>query len=156
MRKNTGKSDSLITSIFHKFQSARQNSLNWIRNSLDSRKTIEKVEKKLAVWIDEGKHHEPDISMDDILDDLGLTRKELSFYCSHVLKTKFLTWRKTLRINEAKELLLKHPNTPACHIGFAVGLYDKSNFKHQFRELVGCTPTEWRKRNLKEYDHADE
>ena len=156
MRKNTCKSDSLIANIFHKIQSVRQNSLNRIWNRIDSRKTIEKVEKKLAVWIEEGKHREPDISMDDILDDLGLTRKELSFYCSHVLKTKFLTWRKTLRINEAKELLLKHPETPACHIGFAVGLYDKSNFKHQFRELVGCTPTEWRKRNLKEYDHVDE
>ena len=156
MRKNTGKSNSLITNISHRLQSIRKNSLERIRDSIYSRKTIEKVERRLAIWIEEGKHREPDISMDEILDDLGLTRKELSFYCSHVLKTKFLTWRKILRINEAKELLLKHPETPACHIGFAVGLYDKSNFKHQFRDLVGCTPTEWRKRNLKEYDHADE
>ncbi len=156
MRKNTGKSNSLITNISHRLQSIRKNSLERIRDSIYSRKTIEKVERRLAIWIEEGKHREPDISMDEILDDLGLTRKELSFYCSHVLKTKFLTWRKILRINEAKELLLKHPETPACHIGFAVGLYDKSNFKHQFRDLVGCTPAEWRKRNLKEYDHADE
>ena len=156
MKKNTGKGNSLIANISLRLQSIRNSSLDRIRNSIDSRKTIEKVERRLALWIEDGKHREPDISMDDILDDLGLTRKELSFYCSHVLKTKFLTWRKILRINEAKELLLKHPEMPACHIGFAVGLYDKSNFRQQFRDLVGCTPTEWRERNLKEYDHSDD
>ena len=71
------------------------------------------------------------------------------------IRKKFLTWRKELRINDAKDLLLMHPNAPACHIGFVVGLCDKSNFRQQFREVVGCTPLEWRKRNLKEYDCDD-
>ena len=61
MRKNTGRNNSLIANIFNKLQSVRQNSLNRIRNSIDSRKTIEKVERRLALWIEEGKHRETDI-----------------------------------------------------------------------------------------------
>ena len=156
MREHSDKNYSLITSISCKLKKIKRNGLERIKTGISSRKTVDKVERKLARWIEEGKHLEPDISLDDVLDDLDLTRKELSFYCSRVLKKKFLTWRKELRINEAKELLLKHPEAPACHIGFVVGLYDKSNFRRQFREVVGCTPLEWRERNLKEYDHFNE
>ncbi len=149
MKSKTGKSHSLLASISRKLRRIHTNSLEVIQSNINSRKTIEKVERQLARWIEEGKHHEPDISMDDILDDLGLTRKELSFYCSRVLKKKFLTWRKELRINEAKALLIQHPEVPACHIGYVVGLCDKSNFRQQFRDIVGCTPLEWRERELK-------
>ncbi len=150
MRKNTGKSSSLLASISRKLKKVNKNNLGGILSGINSRKTLDKVERKLNLWIKEGKHHESDCSMDDILDDLGLTRRELSFFCSRVLKKKFLTWRKELRINEAKDLLLKHPEAPACHIGFVVGLNDKSNFRQQFRDVVGCTPKEWREMNLDE------
>ena len=155
MRENSGKSYSLIANISRKLNSIRRNGLESIKSGISAKRTVDKVERKLARWVEEGKHHETDKSMDDILEELGLTGEELSFYCSRVLKKKFLTWRKELRINDAKDLLLMHPNAPACHIGFVVGLCDKSNFRQQFREVVGCTPLEWRKRNLKEYDCND-
>ena len=51
---------------------------------------------------------------------------------------------------------MEQPETPVRHIGYIIGFSDKSNFRRQFREVVGCTPTEWRRKNLKEYDHSNE
>ena len=65
-----------------------------------------------------------------------------------------LPMNQDLRIEEAKELLIQEPETPVCHIGFAIGFNDKSNFRQQFRKTVGCTPTEWRERNIKEYSDS--
>ena len=148
MKKHTGKSHSLLDGISRRLWRIKENSLAGIRSGASSKRIIEKVGVRLDRWVEEGRHHEPDISKDEILEELGLTGEELSFYCSRVLKKPFLTWRKDLRIDEAKVLLLKHPETPVCHIGFSVGFSDKSNFRQQFKNAVGCTPTEWRERNL--------
>lgn len=148
MKKHTDKSHSLLADISSRLKRIKENSFTGIRNNVSSKRIIEKVSARLDRWIEEGRHHEQDISKDKILDELGLTGEELSFYCSRVLKKPFLTWRKDLRIREAKVLLLKHPEAPVCHIGYAVGFSDKSNFRQQFKNAVGCTPTEWRERNL--------
>ena len=154
MKEHIRKSSSLLTTISKRIKRLKENSFTGIRDNISARKTLAKVGKRLELWIGEGKHHEYYDSMDDILEELGLTKEELSFYCSRVLKKKFLTWRKELRIEDAKKLLLKHPEAPACHIGYVVGFGDKSNFRQQFRSVAGCTPTEWREKNLKEYDHS--
>lgn len=153
--KGLAKKHPILSSISQKLKRIHKNSVSGIQETINTRKTVEKVGKRLETWIQEGKHHDTYESMDKLLDELEITSEELSFYCSKVLKKKFVSWRKEIRINEAKELLLIHPEAPACHIGFAVGLYDKSNFRQQFRDVVGCTPTEWRQRNLKEYDDTN-
>ena len=151
--KGLTKKHSILSGISKRLKRIHRNNVSGIQETINTRKTVEKVGKRLEAWIQEGKHHDTYESRDKLLDELEITSEELSFYCSKVLKKKFATWRKEIRINEAKELLLRHPEAPACHIGFAVGLYDKSNFRQQFREVVGCTPLEWRKRNLKGYSN---
>lgn len=149
--KGLAKRHPLIASISKKLIRIHKSNVSEIKSGIDNRKTIERVGKKLNEWVKDRKHLENYESTDEILNELGITGKELSFYCSSVLKKKFVTWRKELRINEAKELLLKHPDTPACHIGFASGFSDKSNFRQQFKAVVECTPNEWRARHIDEY-----
>ncbi len=144
------KSNSILTTISKRIKKIKRNSFSGIRDNISARKTLAKVEERLEQWVREGKHYETYDSMDDILEELRLTKEELSFYCARVLKKKFLSWRKELRIEDAKRLLLLHPDAPACHIGYAVGLNDKSNFRQQFKDTVGCTPNEWRKRHIEE------
>ena len=54
-----------------------------------------------------------------------------------------------MRIEDAKRLLMEQPEIPVRHIGYIIGFSDKSNFRRQFKEVVGCTPSEWRERELK-------
>lgn len=156
MKEHYRKSHSLLAAISKRIKKLTRNSFTGIRDNISARKTIDKVGKRLESWVGECKHHEYYDSMDDILMELGLTKEELSLYCSRVLKKKFLTWRKELRIEDAKRLLLKHTDAPACHIGYVVGFDDKSNFRQQFKSVAGCTPVEWRKRHIDEYDDVDD
>ena len=156
MKGNSSKGNPFIVAISQKLRNIGSGRLSAIRGKINTNRTLDKVEKRLARWVKEGRHHECDNSMEEILDELGLTNGELSFYCSHVLNKKFLTWRKEMRIEDAKKLLMEQPETPVRHIGYIIGFSDKSNFRRQFREVVGCTPTEWRRKNLKEYDHSNE
>lgn len=149
MKGNSSKGNPLIAAISKRLRRIRGDRLAAIQGRINSRKTLEKVEKHLARWVRNGKHHECYDSMEEILDELDLTNQELSFYCSRILNKKFLTWRKEIRIEDAKKLLLEHPEAPVRHIGYVVGFSDKSNFRRQFREVVGCTPTEWRESKLK-------
>ena len=152
--KALGTNYPLLSSISKKLQKIHRNNVSGIKETITVRKTIAKVKMKLDKWVEEGKHRDSYDSMDDLLNELEITSEELSFYCSKVLNKKFSTWRKDLRIEEAKELLIQEPETPVCHIGFAIGFNDKSNFRQQFRKTVGCTPTERRERNIKEYSDS--
>lgn len=109
-------------------------------------RTINAVDAKLKDWVAKGGHRENYESLQPILTELDLTADELSFYCSRKLRKRFLTWRKELRINEAKDLIIEKPEVPICQIACYEGISDKSNFRHQFKSVVGCTPSEWRAR----------
>lgn len=113
------------------------------------RRNLRRVKEKLDQWVSEGKHRLIYGSIDDIARELGITGEELTGYCSTRLGKPFLTWRKELRIADAKRLLLESPDTPASKIGKAVGIPDKSNFRSQFKAVTGSTPSEWRRSHLK-------
>ncbi len=84
-------------------------------------------------------------SLDEVSDVLGIRKEQISLFVHHYYHKSFLSWRRDLRIEEAKRLLLEDSKIPAALIGEAVGISDKSNFRRQFKELTGCTPVEWRK-----------
>ena len=114
-----------------------------------TRRTMTTVGRRLDEWVSEGKYRLTYESTDTILRELGLTSSELSFYCSRKYGKSFLSWRKDLRIEDAKRMLLEYPELPACEIGRSLGIPDKSNFRHQFKSATGMTPSEWRKNHPK-------
>lgn len=85
------------------------------------------------------------LNFDEVSAKLGIRKDEISLYVHHYYRQNFLSWRRNLRIEEAKRLLLDDMTIPAALIGEAVGITDKSNFRRQFKELTGYTPVEWRK-----------
>lgn len=85
-----------------------------------------------------------DKTMAEVADELKVKRQELSLFFRVKYGQSFRQWRKTRRIEEAKKMLLEKKDIPASVIGEAVGIEDKSNFRRQFKEITGCTPTEWR------------
>ena len=114
-----------------------------------TRKSMAMVEKRLARWVSEGRYRERYCSMDMILEDLGLTRNELCSYCSRIFHKSFLSWRKELRMADARKMLLDHPEVPVYEIASELGIDDRSNFRHQFKSVTGLTPSGWRQKFLK-------
>lgn len=103
-----------------------------------------RIRHALVEWLAAGKHRDEYPSMESVATELGFSREQLSFFFSNSVRQRFSSWRKELRIEEAKALLLEYPDLPASAIGAMVGIPDKSNFRRQFQELTGCTPGEWR------------
>ena len=130
----------------------RQRRLMKKRRKIETRRTkkvTSMVDKRLGRWVAAGKYKLNYNSIDEILQELDVTRDELSYFCATRFGKSFLTWRKELRIEEAKHMLLDYPSLPAYRIGQALGISDKSDFRHQFKSATGVTPTEWREKYLK-------
>ena len=76
---------------------------------------------------------------------MGVTPLQLHRYCLRELGMDFRTWRTSLRIEEAKRLLLAEPKTRISVIARRVGIIDRSNFSRLFKEHTGYLPSDWRK-----------
>ncbi|MFT4221972.1 AraC family transcriptional regulator [Dysgonomonas sp.] len=108
----------------------------------------QELQHALAKWIEEKRFQHEDISRDDIAASLGTDRYFLAFYFRNRMRTEFRVWRTRLRIEEAKQLLVEHPDLSISAIGQIVGMSDRSNFQKKFIEIVGISPKDWRKLNL--------
>ena len=102
------------------------------------------LSKALDKWVKEKRFREYDKSREEIADELGTTKELLQIYFSDRLGMDFRIWRTELRINDAKDMLLKHKNYSINFIADIVGFSDRSNFHRQFTTSVGCSPKEWR------------
>lgn len=114
-----------------------------------ARKVLSMVDKRLGDWVAAGKYKLNYSSIDDILKELDVTSDELSYFCATRYGKSFLTWRKELRIEEAKRMLVDYPRIPAYKIGKSLGINDKADFRHQFKSATGMTPSEWREKIIK-------
>ena len=103
-----------------------------------------RLEKAISRWVDEKRYREYDKTRDEIARELHTSKDILHLYFATKVGMDFRTWRTTLRIEEAKRLLLENKDASVNIIAEASGFSDKSNFHRQFVKIVGCSPKEWR------------
>ncbi len=113
-------------------------------NPDDLKTEFASIEKALKKWVAEKKYREYDKSREEVAHELGTTREMLQLYFTEKVGEDFRSWRTSLRINEAKQMLLEKKDTSINLIGEMAGFSDRSNFHRQFTKLVGCTPKRWR------------
>ncbi|MDR2951377.1 MAG: helix-turn-helix domain-containing protein [Prevotella sp.] len=109
----------------------------------------QKLQYAIDKWVEEKQYQYADVSRDDIAKGLGTDRNFLTYFFHNRMKIEFRVWRTQLRIEEAKELLIKYPDLSISKVGCIVGITDRSNFQKKFRGMVGLSPKNWRKENLK-------
>ena len=104
----------------------------------------ESIRSILDSWVAQKSYHLPHRSISEAAASMGLASSTLyRFFKAD--GTDFRSWRTRLRIEDAKILLLQEPEAPVSLIGRQVGILDRSNFSHAFKEYTGLTPEEWRK-----------
>ena len=103
-----------------------------------------KLEKSLEKWVEKKLYTEYDKSRDDVAKELKTTREFLHLYFTTRVGMDFKTWRTSLRVDEAKRLLLEKENVSINIVGEMAGFSDRSNFHRQFVKIVGCSPRQWR------------
>jgi transcriptional regulator GlxA family with amidase domain len=102
----------------------------------------------VEAWIEQKGFTKRLSKLEEIAADIGVPADQLSIYIRVHKYKSVLNWRKELRIQEAREMLLNYPELPISVIGEMVGIDDKTNFKRQFRQVVGAGPRDWREQHL--------
>lgn len=107
----------------------------------------ESIRKCLAEWILLREYWNKEDSLEVLSDKSGVTKEEMAAFIIRHTGVRYLTLRKELRIYDAKELILQNPEMTIYEISEMVGLTDKSNFRKNFTELIGVSPSVWRSCN---------
>ncbi|GKX31516.1 AraC family transcriptional regulator [Vallitalea longa] len=89
------------------------------------------------------KHYRENISLDSISKDLGFSKFYISRIFNSKIGYKFNKYINRLRINSAQRLLT-NTDMKILNIGLECGFESLRNFNRVFKELVGCTPSEYR------------
>ena len=110
------------------------------------REVNEKIARKFHLWVAEKRYCKTDQTMADVADEFGVSVEALAFYFSNVVGERFGAVRKRLRLEEARRLICENPDCKIVLIANKVGIPDKCNFRKQFHEMYGYSPSEWRKR----------
>ena len=130
------------------------------------REIAKRIARNLKQWCADKKYCQSNCSVEEVAEDLDVTADQLRRFFLCYIQIKFVAWRKKMRINYARELLLKFPEAPLEQIGILVGINDKANFRRQFIEETGISPTHWkdihsrkcrrnRRRNERKQRHPD-
>jgi len=88
---------------------------------------------------------DPKFSIDDLSKQLEIPKHHIYYCFGTILKTKFTTVRSQIRVNYAKELLLKGELDQVSMEGIwpKTGFSSRTNFFVTFKEITGMTPLEF-------------
>ncbi|MFW5582811.1 MAG: helix-turn-helix transcriptional regulator [Bacteroidales bacterium] len=94
----------------------------------------------------------PTLCIGDVAAMLGVGPRTLSAVLKREVGGNFCSFISDLRLAEAERLLRLHryARFSAEQIGLMVGFASRQSFYPHFKEKYGCTPIEYRSRNLNE------
>lgn len=84
-----------------------------------------------------------DISVDDVVKELGIGRTVLSNFINISYGTNFRGVINDYRIKYAKEYMLQHPNATQETVALACGFKDAVSYTHKFKNITGLSPVAW-------------
>lgn len=108
-----------------------------------------KVGKELIVFLEtDTAYLEADFSINDLANKLDVNKQELSEVINRELNTNFYSLVAHYRIQNAKQLLRNKQNLLIEGVMQEVGFSSKVTFNKYFKNLVGMTPSEFRRQNI--------
>ena len=111
-----------------------------------------RLEQALSAWLENKGWREPVRTVGEAAERLGTDTGRLHRYFQERVGMDFRTWRTRLRLEDAKRMLLEHPQMQAAAVARLVGFSNRSNFARQFLAYTGRTPAEWRAKARMSHD----
>lgn len=102
------------------------------------------VRQALDKWVNARGYAQGDVTVEEIIDILGVSRQDFLAYFKNVLGTQFRTWRRHIRIEAAMRLIDADPAVSVSEIIESVGYSDRSNFHKHFQSVAGVSLKEYR------------
>jgi len=111
---------------------------------------ISKNSKRLSwnelkeIILNERYYLRPEVNIEEMARHLKIGRTTLSKFINMEENMNFNGWINSLRIEEAKNLLIQQPNLNLIEISELVGYSESSNFSRQFKLITNESPSVWR------------
>ena len=112
--------------------------------SLRNSRRMDRLERTLSAWLEDKGWRVPVRTVGEAAERLDTDTGTLHAYFKERMGMDFRTWRTRLRLEDAKRMLLEHPEMEAAEAGRRAGFSNRSNFARQFLAYTGMTPMEWR------------
>lgn len=126
----------------------KQNSKSTLKN-IDEEKTLEKLNSVLR---EEKVYRDEAVNLETLASVVGIGSHQLSELINTHFHKNFSSFISFNRIEEAKKILLAEPKKSIVDIGFDVGFNSTSSFYRVFKQEMGCSPSDFRKKYAKKSD----
>lgn len=95
--------------------------------------------------INEQLYKQPGVTASRLADMFEVSRGVFSGALNQCEGVNFNTFIKNLRIEAAKDMIMKNPDLGMMDVLTAVGYTDQANFSRHFKQVMGVPPIEWKK-----------
>lgn len=109
-----------------------------------SEETIARLKSNLDKWVEERRYLEQDEGVENVASELGTDIKTLRAYFRMKMPSDFRTWRISLRIKYAKDVLKENPEISMNRLSEMAGFATGSNFYYYFKKNTGLTPSQYK------------
>ncbi|MGN0213515.1 MAG: helix-turn-helix domain-containing protein [Muribaculaceae bacterium] len=99
-------------------------------------------------WCAEQGFRDSSITINALSKRTGIDRHELTIYLDQRYQCSFRIWLSDLRFNEAKRLMLEHPEFSNEAISAECGFSSHAQLYNIFRSKTGMSPKEWKENNF--------
>lgn len=109
---------------------------------------IEQINKKVTAYLKTKKPYlDPDFTFQMMIDDLNVSRQNLSQVINSSQKKNFYQLINEYRINEVKKMIVnpEYSHYSILGLAFECGFNSKTTFNRIFKDETGQTPTEFKK-----------
>lgn len=104
---------------------------------------FQRVDRAVKHWVQKGGHLHSGITMQTAISEMKLPRYLLISWLKTTEYDVFNNWLAHLRIEEAKRLMVEHPEWSNDTIGQQCGFNTRNYFQTVFRKQVGVTPAQY-------------
>lgn len=88
----------------------------------------------------------PDYTIVDLASDVCMSRVHLNRKLKQLTNQSPSAYLRNMRLSKAAEILREKPGIAVSDVATAVGMTSFSHFSHAFKELYGCSPSEYASR----------
>lgn len=123
----------------------RTGPMAWVASKMRISKLPLDIKELDAHMHDTKSYLNPDLTISQLARQIGKPQRLISESINHSTGVSFSQWINQWRIQEAKDLIQNDPSKGLLDIMLSAGFQSKSNFNKSFKDVVGMTPSEWRK-----------
>lgn len=125
----------------------QKNRPRYEHSGLDAREAL-RLKERLVAWMNkEEPFLNPDLTLNQLAEELACQAKDLSQVINEQLGKNFNDFINSYRVDMAKRLLIESRDLVILELAYDVGFNSKSSFNASFKKLTGLSPREFRTRH---------